>query len=91
MTTKTYTVFWTYVANFGRVVIEAASPEEAAKGVTFHFGDRFQAEGNVYVFEGRPVFGKGKDAEKILPEPPCASDCSCEACQVLRDLRDNDE
>lgn len=52
---KSYFVIWTYIANYGTMTIEAASPHAAAERVYNGFSDDFRARGTIHVAEAVAV------------------------------------
>src|SRR3954468_940917 len=61
-TMRKWAVIWTYIANFGELVIEAATAERAAEIVCMGFSDDFRKRGTIYVvpFEQVKKFRAGK-------------------------------
>jgi hypothetical protein len=52
---KRYLVMWTYIANYGKMYVEAESAEEAMKRFLLGFSEDFRERGSVYIFENDPV------------------------------------
>lgn len=46
---QTYILIWTYIANYGKVVVQSTSAEQAAKDLARNFSPDFQAKGTIYV------------------------------------------
>ena len=63
---KDYLVIWTYVANFGTMVISAESAEKAAERVYAGFSNDFRKRGTMYIAEQSvvDVFHKGTQLAK---------------------------
>ncbi len=59
---RKFWVLWTYSANYSKLMeVEANSAEDAAKRMTWLYGDRFQSEANIYVFDKAPAFQVAND------------------------------
>ena len=55
-----YFVIWTYIANYGKMVVHATNQHEAAEKVRAGFSDDFRKRGTIYVFDSPPkIFGPG--------------------------------
>lgn len=57
---KTFTVFWTYIANFHVQIVEAKDADEARQRVCgmYDANPDFVKKGCVYVFEGVPAYAR---------------------------------
>lgn len=56
---NTYTVVWTYVANYHIQAVKAKDPATAVEMCTAFFDEDFKKNGHVYVFEGYPLYEVG--------------------------------
>lgn len=53
---KKWFVIWTYVANYGKMWVDAETAEQAAQTVVRAFSEDFARRGNVYVFDKAASF-----------------------------------
>lgn len=53
---KKWFVIWTYIANYGKMWVDAETAEQAAKKVVAGFSEDFAKRGKVYVFDKAPSF-----------------------------------
>lgn len=51
---KTYWIIWTYIANFGRMTVQAKSEDEAVNRLYDCFSPDFENRATVYVFDKEP-------------------------------------
>lgn len=58
---KDFLVVWTYIANFGKMVVKAESANQAATQVFLGFSEDFRKRGTVYACPINQVVSLGKD------------------------------
>lgn len=51
---RKYTVIWFYVANYGKVTVEAVSAGAAIDSVIAGYSKDFKERARIYAFEGEP-------------------------------------